>query len=381
MSPTAPSTAPIALALLTLPWPGAPADDPVPRWGERLEWAAEDGPQAREHAAFALDAARDRAVLLLGSGYEPYGTPLADAWALDLESGAWTELPLLGDELTPGGSRRLAPADGGAYVFGGYGAGMTPGNELWRLEYGEDHIGVQALTQVHPPPARALHAFACDPAGERFVVFGGASEAHLGDLWLGELSEGAVHWRAVEQDPEASPGPRFGFAYAHDAARERLLVCGGQVPATGQEEGGLPTARDLWALDLGPQERGWELLAEYAPDELPGRRNPAFAFDPARGDLLVWGGTGDGTGPLSDLYVVHTREPDAPVERLEQPAGVPARASSFGLVDPGRRRAYLGFGNSALGVFRDLVEVHLKGPAGRAREAAAGATEGASEGR
>jgi hypothetical protein len=55
-------------------------------WGRRIEWEAEAGPEAREHASFMLDPSRDRAVMLLGSGYQPYLDPLGDAWAYDLKS-------------------------------------------------------------------------------------------------------------------------------------------------------------------------------------------------------------------------------------------------------------------------------------------------------
>jgi hypothetical protein len=348
---------------------GAPARA-VPAWGRRIEWPAEGAPPPREHASFVLDAARGRAVVLAGSGYSPYGTPLADAWAFDLEEERWTPLETAGDALVPGGSQRVAEvADGafpnGAFLHGGYGAGFAPLGDLWHLALADDAVVVARVAQQEPPPARMLHAFACDPAGERLVVFGGASRTALfEDTWLGTGTAEGVRWRELEL--EDGPGPRFGFAFAHDVAAGRLLVCGGQVPPD-DGSSGLAFARDLWALDFTAEAPAWTLLAEYAEDELPGRRNPAFALDPRTGDLLVWGGTGDGATALPDLFVVRTRDEGAPVERVPEADDVPTRASCFGGVDPERGRALLGFGNTSRGAFHDLVEVLLRAPAAEDR--------------
>ena len=360
------------LLLLTSPLAGsAPQDSDVNAWGERVEWPVELGPPAREHAAFVVDAERDRAILLAGSGYAPYGTPLGDAWSFDLEAGTWAELAWAGDELTPGGARRAAvvrrdAGSFGAFLHGGYGEGLVEIDGLWWVEPGEGEVRVRAIEQVNPPPARLLHAFACDPAGEQLVVFGGVGgDDGLDDTWIGRRAGEEIHWRELETAD--GPGPRFGFAFAYDAQLERLLVCGGQVPP-GEGETDMIVAHDLWALDFPiPPDReapAWTLLATYSPDELPGRRNPAFTFDNETGDLLVWGGTGDGVTAIPDLYVVRTRAEGAPVARIPQPEGVTARASCFGVVDPFRRRALLGFGNTGAGPLLDLVEVLLRDPSG-----------------
>lgn len=102
------------------------------------------------------------------------------------------------------------------------------------------------------------------------------------------------------------------------------------------------------------------MLAEYEPEEFPGRRNPAFTLDQRSGDLFVWGGAGDGESVIPDLFIVQTREGTAPVQRVSQSAWIPTRASSFGVVDPKRSRALMGFGNIQTGPFLDLVEVKLR---------------------
>ena len=349
-----------ALALLVSCLIPTPQDSPGPEWGRRLQWAADGGPPAREHAAFIADPGRGRAVMLTGSGYAPYGNPLGDAWAFDFAKETWSELELVGDTIVPGGSRRAGLVDKGAFLHGGYTTGFAAVGELWWLELEDGRVVVEGVEQVNPPPARLLHAFACDAAGERFVVFGGGGqEGALGDTWLGRRTDEGVRWRQLET--ELDPGERFGFAFAHDVERGRLLVCGGQVPPDdGQNR--MVASRDLWALDFAADEPAWTRLAEYDSDEFHGRRNPAFTFDQGTGDFFVWGGTGDGATALPDLYVVRTRVEGAPVERVIQPASISTRASGFGVVDRARDRALLGFGNTGQGPFDDLVEVRLRRP-------------------
>ena len=325
-------------------------------WGRRIEWEAEAGPEAREHASFMLDPSRDRAVMLLGSGYQPYLDPLGDAWAYDLKSDSWSELELEGDPITPGGSRRTARVNSGAFIHGGYGKDMSASRDLWKLEFESTRIKVRRVEQDNAPEPRSLHAFAADTKGERFVIFGGGTTAGvLGDTWIGTKSDTGVSWRKLDLD--VSPSPRYGFAFAHDEKRGLLIVCGGQNPS---RDGAEAFALDSWALDFGATNPKWSLLARYEAREFPGRRNPAFTFDQRSGNLFVWGGAGADDSLVPDLFIVQTREDGAPVLRVSQSALIPTRASSFGVVDPKRSRVLMGFGNIEAGPFLDLVEVELR---------------------
>lgn len=329
-----------------------------PAWGRRIAWSAPDGPAAREHAALIVDPQRGRLLLLGGSGYAPYLAPLGDAWAFDLIDERWSPLELAGDALTPGGSQRVAPAPDGAYLHGGYGADGRELGDLWHVSLAADAVRVTLVPQENPPPARQLHGFACDASGRRFVVFGGGtSEDLFDDTWIGTRTDSGVHWERLASD--VHPSARFGFAHAFDPQTARFLVCGGELlPPEGQDA--MTVVRDLWALDLAADPPAWTRLAEYASESFHGRRNPAFAFDARSGDLLVWGGTGDGSTALPDLSIVRTRLPGAPVERLPQPAAIPTRASGFGVVDPASDRAWLGFGNTSTARYQDLVEIVLR---------------------
>jgi hypothetical protein len=335
-------------------------DASPPAWGRRIAWSATDGPAAREHAALIADPQRGRLLLLGGSGYAPYLAPLGDAWAFDLVDERWSPLELAGDALTPGGSQRVAQAPDGAYLHGGYGADGREFGDLWHVRIEADGVHVERVPQDNPPPARQLHGFACDASGRRFVVFGGGTSADLfDDTWIGTRTDSGVRWERLASD--VHPSARFGFAHAFDPQTNRFLVCGGELlPPEGQDA--MSVARDLWALVLAADPPAWTRLAEYTSEAFHGRRNPAFAFDARSGDLLVWGGTGDGSTALPDLYVVRTRLPGAPVERIPQPAAIPTRASGFGTVDPTSDRAWLGFGNTSTARYQDLVEVVLREP-------------------
>lgn len=341
-------------------------------FGDHITWNAKEGPSAREHATFFVDPDRQRAVMLAGSGYTPYGSPLDDAWALDLETMKWRELSLIGDSFKPGGARRSAIVLGTedhpsfVYLSGGYAEGQRAIGDLWRAELTEESVHVTSIDQVNAPPARMLHGFAASANGQTLAVFGGvAGTGGLGDTWIGQVENAKVNWRKLTGDE--GPGARFGFAFAHDRSTGALLVCGGQViPETGAGPS-MVTVSDLWSLNFESPTPKWKQLAEYQPSSLPGRRNPAFSFDADKGRLLIWGGTGDGRNALPGLYIVDARVPGAPVSVFTEPDTVPTRASGFGLVDPVRGRALLGFGNDSSRAMPDLVEVRLDTESGSPR--------------
>lgn len=348
----------LPLALLLTSLLPLQQDSPSPQWGRRIEWAKEGAPLAREHAALIVDPVHSRAVMIGGSGYQPYGKPLADAWAFDWADEAWSPLKLSGDEFTAGGSRRAASVENGAFLHGGYGRGFAPVGVMWQASFEQDEVVLTRVDQENAPPARLLHAFTCDPSGEYFVVYGGGGEQGvLDDTWIGRRTDFGVEWELLET--ENSPGGRYGFSFALDAKNGRLLVCGGEIPPPEGEEA-MTTARDLWSLDFTAEKPSWTLLAEYDAEIFPGRRNPAWAFDEKSGDLFVWGGTGDGSNALPGLYVLSTRAKGAPVTRLSQPASIPTRCSGFGVIDSAGGRALLGFGNTAQGRYSDLVEIKLR---------------------
>lgn len=337
----------LTLALSSAAASAEPANAPV--WGERIEWT-EEGPSAREHASVFVFG--DRVVVYAGSGYEPQGQPLADAWAFDLATRRWSELAVAGEAPTPGGSKRVAQAPGAdeAYLFGGYGAGFTPSNELHRVTIDGDSLVFTAIEQESAPPARALHVFGFDPQTRRFVAALGVSpRAVFDDAWVGELREdGRVAWRQVE----SGPGARFGSAFGFDSASGELVVLSGQVPPT--PEAPMAMTDELWVFTCRGDAPAWRKIEIEAPP--PGRRNPTFTFDDRADRLVSWCGTADGRTNVEDLVVVSRGAGDEwSASRWVDANSPPRRSSGFGFADPKSDRVWLGFGNSAQGRYRDWV--------------------------
>jgi len=313
-----------------------------------IEWDDGDGPEAREHASVMPDPERDRAVVFAGSGYAPQLSPLADAWALDLETGDWAEIDVEGDPPAGGGSRRAAPDGGGGFLlWGGYGAGFEVSQDLQRATLRDGAIRFDQIEQRNAPPARALHAFVRDAERDRWILFGGvSSQAMYDDVWAMRLEGGVAVWERI--DVERGPGERYGFAYAFDAEGDRLVVVSGAVPAQG-----LLCAPDAWALEFGGDTPRWTLLTGDG-DAPAGRRNPLWAFDPEARTLVVTGGTADGRTVVPDVVRLDLAA-DPPRCASAEPAGdAEIRASGSGFFDAARGRFVLGFGNNASGVNRDL---------------------------
>jgi hypothetical protein len=159
------------------------------------------------------------------------------------------------------------------------------------------------------PRARSLHAMAFDAARGRAVLFGGSSgigfNDYLSDTW--EYDNGVWQQRATGA---ATPPPRFGHAMAYDRTRNRVVMFGGRTRS------GIIFLDDTWEWD----GTSW---TSYLPATRPGRRvNPALAFDPVSGRVLLFGGlllggpfaadtwTWDGTS-WTQLAPVHAPSPRA----------------------------------------------------------------------
>lgn len=317
-------------------------------WGDATQWTS-DGPQAREHGSVILDVAHDRVLLLGGSGYKPYGTPLNDAWAFDLATSTWTELKPTGDALGVGASRRVAliPGQQIAYLWGGYGANQAGLKELWRVDYSAEQPVLTKLKTTGGPSGRSLHTFAYDAPTDRFFVFGGVDMAPRNDLWVMTLDGDTASW--FKQTVTGGPTPRYGFFYGVDAERGRLILySGAQGTAT------LDPAQDTWELDLRASEPTWQKLAEGTADGVPpGRRNGCAVWDPTGPRLLVFGGTADAKTTQPGLFAFDARPGKAKWTELKLANEPDLRSSGFGAFDVQRQEALLGFGNSATAVYSD----------------------------
>lgn len=96
---------------------------------------------------------------------------------------------------------------------------------------------VRAATAAASPPARAAHAMVYDAARQRVVLFGGQWDSTFGDTWEWD----GTRWRQIR--PVTSPPPRSLHGMAYDAARRRVVLFGG----TGSYGAG--QLRDTWEYD------------------------------------------------------------------------------------------------------------------------------------
>lgn len=348
-------------------WASAVSGRTPVAWGEPLGWG-DEGPAAREHpSVMVFDGL---VVVLGGSGYEPQGAPLGDAWAYEPESGAWRSLALTGDVPDAAGSRRVAQAPGAdsAWLFGGYGANFETNNELYRVRLTSGSLAFELIEQEHPPTPRALHAFAVDPGTGSLIVTHGVSRAgFMDDTHLGELEgDGRVVWRRLER--EERPSPRFGFAFGFDRDHGELVVFSGQMP--GSQDDPMPMSDELWVLRVRGDSPGWTRIDMDTPP--PGRRNPMFAYDDRGDRLVVWCGTADARSNIPGLVVIHRDGRGSWHATSLSDAGAPPRRSSgVGFVAPGSDRVYLGFGNSREGRYREWVPLDLGTTAGSAGKTSA----------
>jgi len=105
-----------------------------------------------------------------------------------------------------------------------------------------------------------------------FGGFGGQNQAFLNDTWLWN----GTNW--TQANPANSPSPRYSSAMDYDAAQGQVVLFGGYNAYTGAVLG------DTWAWN---GTRWTQLIPAASPSA---RYNSAMAYDPAQGQLVLFGG-------------------------------------------------------------------------------------------
>ena len=188
-------------------------------------------------------------------------------------------------------------------VFGG---ASVVANQLWSWPL--DGPGAWTVTPIDgAPPSPGVirgNQRAYDPAQDRVIVLSAAMDT----VPALELGGGTPHWARLATQGGPPPHRWFG-AVALDAARDRLLLSGGDI-----EYPDYFTFRDLWTLDLSGTPQ-WTLRIPQGGD--PGIwPNQGMMVDPDQDRALLFGGYGQGLGntiyasPLATLSAWTNLDPD-----------------------------------------------------------------------
>jgi len=286
-------------------------------------------PSPRDGVAAAYDPVR-RAVVLVGGNN---GTLLNDAYFLALEgvgTPAWSVFPTAGIPPAPRFAASLVydPPGGRFLLFGGY-TGVSEPHPLWELGFTDGPGTWRPIDLANSPPYRFGQAAFYDPVRDRMLIFGGSRAAlgpDLNDLWALDLA-GPPAWQEL-LPAGGSPPERSVPVAAYDAARDRMIVFGGQRAGV--------VADDTWALSLshGP---AWVNLTPYSGAAPEARSSAGGAFDPSRGQLLLFGGySPSAANGLGDTWRLGLAQGQALDLALEAPGqGAVLRTPNQGCYPPG----------------------------------------------
>jgi uncharacterized protein YjbI with pentapeptide repeats len=236
----------------------------------------------------------------IGCGVGKYN----DLWVLTNANGiggtpTWASLSPLG---TPPAARSdhaavYDVANNRMIIFGGFG---PSGNlsDVWVLSNADGVGGTPQWTQLAPtgsiPTATGLQAAAYDPGSNRLIVFGGwrccSAPPQYNELTVLTNANGlggAPQWirRATTG---TYPSQRYGVEAVYDSSTKQMTIFGGTT-ATGQ-------VNELWVLPSADAISGtpiWTKLTPAGTPPLPRGgfvADPAVAFDPVSGRLIVFGG-------------------------------------------------------------------------------------------
>ncbi len=225
-----------------------------------------------------------------------------------------------------------------------------PYEDLEQLQLPEFQYGEWSELSVYPEHRHSSGA-AYDPLRARLIVFGGSNGIASNDLWSLDMSGVDPVWSRMDVSG-IGPEARAGHTMVYDALRDRMIVFGGQLPAS---QG---VSNELWELDLSSEPR-WQQLGPIG--SMPqGRAYHACIYDPVQDRLILFGGM-TATGQwLGDVWECDLSS--VPAWTQLTPAGIAPAARGFHAMvyDSAEDRAivYGGWNGTRFG---DLWELTLDG--------------------
>jgi len=265
-------------------------------------------PQARQRIDGVLDDSGQH-ILVYGGDEAPISTALPaprqltdDLWSYDVTCGTWTEL----------GTTQQAGAQGDyaatfdttrkrmILVAGQKGTAPNPPvvDEVWAYDTATaTWTLLQPATPAGAPGARVGHRVVYDAARDRLVLFGGERTINFnaadmfGDTWTLDFTTSADGvWQKLAG---TGPSKRRDAALATDG--NRAVLFGGASDFT-------TYANDVWVLDLA--QGTWSLAT--ASGDVPSARFAAkLTWDAAGGRFVMFGGHDPfSLGTLNDTYAL-----------------------------------------------------------------------------
>ena len=269
----------------------------------------------------AFDAGRGVSVLRTGS---PLG---GTTWEYD--GTGWNSVPFFGAPTAADFALAYDAGRGVCVLHGGAVPGQTAASdETWEWD------GTTWTLVSTSGPARAGAAMAYDASTGRLVLVGGADPVGnvFTETW--EFDGASATWTQVALG--ASPPVYTGMAMDFDPQVGRLVLFGGRRPPLGG------TLSDETWLYRGATQTWTQAFPATSPTP---RTDLGGVYDPARGGLLVHGGT-DAGGTLDQTW---TYEAVASTWLNQAGTAGPARADALLAYDVTRGRVVLFGGRSALG--------------------------------
>lgn len=250
-------------------------------------------PRPRAEAAMAADPVTGTAVLFGGevvlSPQTTQGTTFNDTWVWDGRAKTWTEhFPVVSPPARIGAAMAPDPVAGTVVLFGGsVGVLRERLADTWTWD-GTAGTWTLQTPAVSPPP-RTDATMAYDKKRRQVVLFGGLgvdpedarNTPLLNDTWTWDGATGT--W--TQHTPPVSPPARFQASMAYDAARQRVVLFGGDDFVLRPVPNGTNTAaNDTWTWD----GTTWTEQAPLTPPEP--RTNAVMAYHPGTRKTVLFSG-------------------------------------------------------------------------------------------
>ena len=234
-------------------------------------------PSGRSNSSMVFDPATGQLLLFGGSDNSSY---FDETWSWN--GSTWTHLnPATSPPGRSGASMGFDPATGQMILFGGESDNGTL-NDTWSWN-GTDWT---KLSPSNSPLPRTNAGMAFDPGTGQFLLFGGGGGGFFNDTW----NWTGTNW--IQLSPSTSPSKRVGPSLAYDPATGQMILFGG--------ESGSSLLNDTWRWN----GTTWTQLS---PGTSPSTRYDAtMAFDPVAGILVLFGGYGFNGAhdqPLNDTWI------------------------------------------------------------------------------